>query len=226
MNRTPAGPACIVVADEEVLFRLALCDTVHTLFPQARVREAGSYDQLASALRDEPDLVLLDPALPGMRGYLSLLALHQRFPRIRVVALSGQDTPGAALRARATGLADYVSKRATPLRITRAIARAARRKADPATALRQLPPRERRLMTGLRALTPAELTMFALLPDNPSHRHLMLALGIAMPTVKTHMSRILDKLKLRNRTAAAVLANRLGSMTEPWLAPAPGRQRA
>jgi DNA-binding NarL/FixJ family response regulator len=77
---------------------------------------------------------------------------------------------------------------------------------------RALPPAERRLIEGLRALTPAELTLFALLPDNPSHRHLMQALGIALPTVKTHMSRILQKLALRNRTEAAVVANRLSSL--------------
>lgn len=223
MSRAP-DPTRIVVADEEALFRLAVCDTARALFPQSQVREARSYGELLSALREQPELVVLDPALPGMNGYLSLLALHQRNPKIRFIALSGLDTPGAAPRALATGLVDYVSKRATPEQIRRVLARAPRRAASPARALRQLPPRERRVMAGMRELTPAELAVFALLPDNPSHRHLMQALGIALPTVKTHMSRILDKLKLRNRTAAAVLANRLTSLESP-VAPSPRSRR-
>lgn len=225
MSRLPAPPARIVVADDETLFRLALCEAARDLFPDAAIREVRTYAELHAALRESPELALLDPRLSGMRGYLSLLALRQRFPATRLFAIAGSSAPGFAQRALALGVAGCVSKRASPRRISRAIARAGRGAGRRPPALRPMPTRERRLMRALQALTPAELAVFALLPDNPSHRHLMSALGIAMPTVKTHMSRILDKLELPNRTAAAVLANRLADLDSPLFAASRPRLR-
>jgi DNA-binding NarL/FixJ family response regulator len=208
-RRGPEQIRHVVLADQEALYRVGLREALGELFRHARVDEAASFEGLLKALAQAPaEVVLLDGALPGLAGYLSLLVLAQRFPDTCFIAVSAIDDAVVARRALACGLSGFASKRASRERIAQAVASALRR---PRPA-RALPPAERRLIEGLRALTPAELTLFALLPDNPSHRHLMQALGIALPTVKTHMSRILQKLALRNRTEAAVVANRLSSL--------------
>ena len=116
-------------------------------------------------------------------------------------------------RALALGVARFVSKRASRETIAAAVLSAVH---GPRRAAR-MPAREQQLIDGLTRLTRAELRVLMALPDNPSHRHLMRALGVALPTVKTHMSRILAKLGLRNRTEAAVVASKLSNIESPSL---------
>jgi DNA-binding NarL/FixJ family response regulator len=201
----PTDVRKLVIADDDSMFRIGLRDALVGLYPKAELIEANNHAALLAALQaHHPDLVLLDPALPGVNGYVPLLILLQRHRNTRFVAVSSVDGTVVANRALALGLAGFVSKRATQERIAKVVVRAVQRR----TASR-IEPDERRLIDGLHRLTPAELQVFTLLPDNASHRHLMKALDIALPTVKTHMSRILAKLALRNRTEAAIVAKRL-----------------
>ena len=196
----------ILVADADTMFRVGLSELLGGLFPGARIVEAADAQQLAAALRAAAfDLVLLDLVLPGVKGYLWLAELRQQHPGPIWIAVSGIDTPIVRQRALALGLARVVSKRASSAALSAAVLSTVRgwRRAP------RLPPREQRLIDGLTRLTRAELRLLATLPDNPSHRHIMRTLGVALPTVKTHMSRILAKLGLRNRTEAAVVASKL-----------------
>lgn len=212
----------VVLADADTLFRTGLHEAAAEVLPDAAFSEVGSYEALLATLRQQPsDLVLLDLGLPGLNGYLSLLALRQQYPAKRFVAVSGIDAPAVRQRALAFGIARFISKRASrdAIAATLTIATGPRRSSG------RPPARERRLIEGLFALTRAELNVLAALPDNPSHRHIMKSLGIALPTVKTHMSRILAKLGLRNRTEAAIVASKLASFASPslcldWTAPA------
>lgn len=202
----PARPQAVqrvVVADNDSLFRVGLRNMLTGMFPGAVVVEVNCCEALETVLAAAPaDLALIDLGLPQLSGYLSVLTLLQHHPRTRFVAISGLEPPLAAPRVLALGMSGFVSKRAPHDKIARVVAQLRRQPC-------RVPPRERSLIDGLLRLTPTETRMFTLLPDNPSHRHIMQALNIALPTVKTHMSRILQKLDLRNRTEAAIVAKRL-----------------
>ena len=201
----------IVVADNDSLYRVGLHHLLDGLYPGAEMVDARCAEALAAALAAAPiDLVLVDLGLPGLAGYLALLKLLQRHPHVRFVAVSGVTPPLAAQRLLSLGLAGLVSKRAAHDKIAKAVT--ATRHGRP-----RLPPREKKLVDGLLRLTPMEAQVFSLLHENPSHRSLMEALKIALPTVKTHMSRILSKLDLRNRTEAAIVAKRLTIFEAPQL---------
>jgi two-component system NarL family response regulator len=193
----------IVMADNDSLYRIALRQMLAGVYPQASIAEAHSRETLEAALAAQPaELALIDLGLPGLNGYLSIMTLVQRYPRTRFIAISGLEPPLAAQRVLALGMTAFISKRATQERLMRVVASTRR-------PPYRLPPREKKLVEGLHRLTPTETLVFTLLPDNPSHRSIMEALDIALPTVKTHMSRILSKLGLRHRTEAAIVAQRL-----------------
>ena len=206
--------ATVLIADGDTLFRVGLRDTVVQLFEGANIREVGTCGALNAALSaGEFDLILLDLGLPGLNGYLWLVERRKQLRRTLWIAVSGIDTPRVRQRALALGVARFVSKRASRETIAAAVLSAVH---GPRRAAR-MPAREQQLIDGLTRLTRAELRVLMALPDNPSHRHLMRALGVALPTVKTHMSRILAKLGLRNRTEAAVVASKLSNIESPSL---------
>lgn len=203
--KSPGNPPVkrIVVADNDSLFRVGLREMLAGLHPEAVVDDANSGPTLAAALQATPaELCLFDLGLPGLGGYLEILVLRRRHPGTRFIAVSGLEMPLAAQRVLALGVAACVSKRAPPDKIARRVASNRRMPG-------RVPAREKKLIDGLLRLTPAEMQVFIRLTDKPSHRALMNALDIALPTVKTHMSRILQKLDLRNRTEAAIVAQRL-----------------
>lgn len=209
------APSKVVIAGNDSFFRIGLKQSLADLFPDSLVVDACTYPALISALQPcDVDLVLLDLGLPGLNGYLSILALRQLHGTTRLLAISGIDAPLVSHRLRALGITGFASKRCSRERIGKVISSVAHRRTR---ALSKLPLQERKLIDGLIRLTPAELNLFAQLPDKPSHLHIMKALGIALPTVKAHMSQILKKLDLRNRTEAAVVANQLSVLTSPSL---------
>ena len=87
-----------VIADDHPLFRGALREAVSGLFADATIAEAGSFDD-ASALLDgggEVDLVLLDLAMPGVRGFSGLMYLRAQYPSVPVIVVSANDDPAFA----------------------------------------------------------------------------------------------------------------------------------
>lgn len=76
-----------VIADDHPLFRGALKQTLGSLYGAAQIYEAGGFDDLQKLLERESDmdLVLLDLAMPGVRGFSGLLYLRAQFPGVPVV---------------------------------------------------------------------------------------------------------------------------------------------
>ncbi len=105
----------VVLADDDVDMRLLLRAALHRDGRFAVVAEAGDGDAAIEATgRLQPDLVLLDLAMPGRGGLETLPLLHDASPRSRVVVVSG--FPGDRLEAvaRAGGAVGYVEKGLSP----------------------------------------------------------------------------------------------------------------
>src|ERR1700688_3147533 len=85
----------LVIADDHPLFRGALREAVTGLFDSGDIAEAGSFDDISKLLdrNNDVDLVLLDLAMPGVRGFSGLMYMRAQYPGIPVVIVSGNDDP-------------------------------------------------------------------------------------------------------------------------------------
>jgi DNA-binding NarL/FixJ family response regulator len=178
------------------------------------VGEAATAEEaLALVPRVHPDIVLLDLVLPGMPGVEAVRALRASHPDVKVVVLTsfaGQDSVLAVVRA---GVSGYLLKDVGPAELADAL-RAVHAGGVPlhpavaATVMRSVaaPPHE--------PLTPREGEVLRLVARGLSNRLVARELALSEKTVKTHVSAILGKLGVADRTQAALYAVRQGMVEE------------
>ena len=212
-------PPTLLVADDHPLFRAALIQVLHERFAPLQTLEAASAATLGQALQDHPEveLVLLDLAMPGARGFSALLHVRGEYPQVPVVVISSNDHPRVIRRAQQFGAAGFIPK-AAPAEDMGAAIRAVldggswfppmaaeRSEADAALAAK------------LAQLTPQQFRVLLCLADGLLNKQIAHELGLAENTVKVHVTAILKKLECYSRTQAAVLVKSLE--TEPEAAP-------
>ena len=159
------------------------------------------------AERLRPDVILLDLRMPGADGVTALRGLRDNPARVLVV--TSYTEPGAVLPAVRAGAAGYVYKDVDPPALAAAI-----RSVHAGHVL--LHPDVARLLAegeahpGAAELTARERDVLALLARGRSNREIARALSLSEKTVKTHVSAILGKLGVQDRTQAALHAVRTG----------------
>ncbi|WP_328918036.1 MULTISPECIES: response regulator transcription factor [unclassified Streptomyces] len=177
------------------------------------VGEAGDGEEgVARAQELRPDVILMDVKMPGVDGIEALRLLHDAENPARVLIVTSfteQRTVVPALRA---GAAGYVYKDVDPVALADAIrsVHAGHVLLQPEVAGALLS-QEQSPGTGRgNALTEREREVLGLIADGRSNREIARALVLSEKTVKTHVSNILMKLDLADRTQAALWAVRNG----------------
>ncbi|MCW0465835.1 Transcriptional regulatory protein DegU [Xanthomonas sacchari] len=208
---TPMDAPTILVADDHPLFRAAVLHALRQALPRALVVEAASAVTLDAALaaQADADLILLDLAMPGARGFSALLHVRGERPDVPVVVISSNDHPRVIRRAQQFGAAGFIPKSSPAETIGIAVAAvldggtwfppltAARSEADAQLAAR------------LAQLTPQQFRVLLCLADGLLNKQIAYELGLAENTVKVHVTAILKKLECHSRTQAAVLVKAL-----------------
>jgi len=200
----------VLIADDHPVVRQGLA----VLFEvQDDITLLGQASDGADAVRLthelDPDVLLLDLMLPGLDGMGVLARLQANGSRTRVLVLTsagGSAGPALALQA---GAAGFLYKDVDPDALVRAI----RSVHDGHTVLAPgaaglVAGRPARHVRGIGALTSREREVFALLADGQSNREIARTLRVSEKTVKTHVSAVLAKLGVADRTQAALLAVR------------------
>src|SRR5438128_1359315 len=102
----------LVIADDHPLFRGALREAVTGLLEQLEIAEAGSFDEVAEHLErgSEVDLILLDLAMPGVRGFSGLIYLRAQYPSVPIVVVSANDDPVVIRRCMDFGALGFIPK--------------------------------------------------------------------------------------------------------------------
>ena len=164
-----------------------------------------------AALREQPDLALLDVNMPGS-GLAAAWEITARLPSTRVVMLTISRDDSHVFAALRAGAAGYLLKDVEPAELVRAIrsAHAGQSPLSPAIATRVVEEVAQGGTTAPGELTPRELDVLTLIARGRSNKVIALELGVAEKTVKTHVSHILGKLGLTDRTQAALYAVRHG----------------
>src|SRR4029079_14810273 len=209
------------------LFRGALREAVGGLFAKAAIGEAGTFDEVAEILeRDgEVDLVLLDLAMPGTRGFSGLMYLRGQYPGVPVIVVSANDDPAAIRRCMEFGASGFIPKTLGVEEVRRVIARILdgdvwtppdvdlKSPSDPAAA---------ELMSRMATLTPQQVRVLMMLSEGLLNKQIAFQLGVSEATVKAHGSAILQKLGVESRTQAVIAAAKIEGGQWPQTAPAEG----
>jgi DNA-binding NarL/FixJ family response regulator len=200
----------ILVVDDHRVVREGLRSFLDVQDDLEVVGEAADGDEaVARAEELRPDVILLDLRMPGADGVAALRGLAERGNRARVLVITSFTEPSAVLPAVRSGAAGYVYKDVDPPALAAAI-----RSVHLGHTL--LHPEVARLLAAgdggadPARLTPRERQVLAEVGRGRSNREIARALGLAEKTVKAHVSAILAKLGVQDRTQAAVYAVRAG----------------
>jgi two-component system, NarL family, response regulator LiaR len=205
----------LLVVDDHPVVREGLRSFLGTRDGLEVVGEAGDVDEaVAAATRLLPDVVLLDLVMPGGGGVAALPRLLALSPPPRVIVLTSFGADDQALAAVRAGASGWLGKDVPPSELESAIRTVHRGGSvlDPAVATRVLAEVANPAGhdAGLDQLTAREREVLALLGEGLSNRDLAARLFVAEKTVKTHVSSVLSKLHLSDRTQAALFAVRHG----------------
>ena len=204
------APITVVIADDHPVVRQGLAVLFEVQDDIVLVGQASDgAEAVRRTLEDDPDVLLLDLKLPGLDGMGVLAELRANGARTRVLILTSAAGPSGPALALQTGAAGFLYKDVDPDALVRAI----RSVHDGHTVLA---PEAAGLVVarpggdarGIAALTTREREVLALLADGRSNREIARSLRVAEKTVKTHVSAVLAKLGVADRTQAALLAVR------------------
>jgi two-component system nitrate/nitrite response regulator NarL len=216
----PTSPIRILVVDDHTLFRRGLIALLHADPRFTVVAEAGDAgDAQRRAAETQPDIILLDNHLPGVKGVDALAGLLEAAPKARALMLTVSEDEHdlhAALRAGAHG---YLLKTVDSDVMAGAIMRAMDGESTISpemtgklvTAFRKLPddgaaPALAARPDPIDSLSMREREILNHIASGASNKDIGRTLGIAETTVKIHVQHILRKLKLISRVQAAVYA--------------------
>lgn len=208
----PAQAIRLLIVDDHPAFRAGLVALLADEGDLQVVDECGD-GQTAVELyrRHRPDVALMDLRLPGLSGVEAILAICQEFPDASVIVLTTFDADEDIYRAIQSGAKSYLLKGMSKAEIVGAIrAVHAGQDALPEGVAERLAERRRR-----QELTSREVEVLQLLVKGRSNKEIASDLSIAEDTVKSHLKTLFAKLEVRDRTAAAIRAIRLGIVRLP-----------
>ncbi len=157
-----------------------------------------------------PDLVLMDLSMPVMDGIEATATLKQLYPETHVVVLTTFQEPRQVAAALSAGASGYLVKDVEPEVLVAGIRAAVQGGAplSPSVAAGLLRGSNQMSMVSPSSLTPRELEILQLIVDGHTNQQIARTLGISEKTVKTHCSRLFQRLGVTDRTQAAVWAMR------------------
>jgi len=204
----------LVIADDHPLFRGALREAVGGLLERVDIAEAGSFDELVGLLErgSDVDLLLLDLAMPGARGFSGLMYMRAQYPGVPVIVVSANDDPAAIRRCMEFGASGFIPKTLGVDEMRSAISRILGGGVwtPPDVDLTAGSDAEAaELMTRMATLTPQQVRVLMMLSEGLLNKQIAYQLGVSEATVKAHVSAILQKLGVESRTQAVIAAAKI-----------------
>jgi DNA-binding NarL/FixJ family response regulator len=205
----------VLIADDHPLFRDALKRAVAQAVPDARLIEVEDVAALHAAVDALPELelLLLDLQMPGASGFSALVHIRHQHPGLPIVVVSAHEQAAVIRRAIAHGASGYIPKSTPAARIVDAVSQVLDGDLWVPSEVRGggggLRPDEASAAAQISALTPQQFRVFSMIADGLLNKQIAYELGVSEATVKAHMTAIMRKLGVSNRTQAALLASHL-----------------
>jgi DNA-binding NarL/FixJ family response regulator len=206
-----------LIVDDHALFRHGLSLTLSELFDQPLITEAGSADEAIELISGEKhfDLVLVDLVMPGMNGFEGIRLLREHLGSVPLVVVSSSEDVADMKNAFGSGARGYIPKSSAAELLKHALPLIlAGEVYVPAMALASddildtpsVGDREPELPVNqtVKAMTPRQVEVLKLLAEGQANKEIARNLGMLDSTVKVHVKAILQKLRVKNRTQAAI----------------------
>jgi DNA-binding NarL/FixJ family response regulator len=202
----------VLVVDDHALVRRGLSDL---LGAAADIELVGALDDglraEAGVREHRPDIVLMDLSMPGLDGIEATRRVLAAAPDTKVIILTSFSENARILAALEAGAVGYLLKDAEPDDVLRALRDAAAGGVPLSPrAARALLPASRTRTSGLAALTAREREVLTLVAAGLPNKSIARRLEISEKTVKAHLTRVFTTLDVRDRTSAALWAQRNG----------------
>jgi DNA-binding NarL/FixJ family response regulator len=205
----------LLIADDHPLFREALRGAVQRVIPGVQLYEADSVEalyQLADQHTDA-DLVLMDLNMPGAQGFNALVHMRALHPQLPVVVMR---------RALDHGAFGFIPKSADSDTIGHALGTILDGETWAPPEAHNVPQtgrEEREIGQRLRELTPQQFRVLQMLGAGRLNKQIAYDLNVSEATIKAHVTAILRKLGVTNRTQAVLMAGKLAIDEEQIVLP-------
>jgi two-component system nitrate/nitrite response regulator NarL len=207
-----SAPIRLIVADDHPLFRDGVVRSLEESGCCSVVAQAGTADEAVRLVGEKkPDMVLLDLSMPG-GGQAAATRIGEIAPEVKIVVLTASEDDDDILSALKAGAKGYVLKGVSSAALAEIVTNVAAGESyvSPSLAVRLLT--EMRTDTAAKPaedpmsrLTAREEEILRLVARGLSNKAVARDLDLQEKTVKHHMTRILNKLQVKNRTEAAIL---------------------
>jgi NarL family two-component system response regulator LiaR len=205
----------ILIADDHEIVRKGLRALLDAKPGVTVIGEAANgFEAVQQARALRPDVILLDLVMPEQDGIAALTEIRQNDPEARVLVLTSFADDSMVIAAVRGGALGYLLKDSRPRELVQAIeaVHQGRPYLHPGIALKMFRELNQPSITseGNAPLTSRELTVLKQIAQGLSNQKIAENLVISERTVTTHVSNILGKLQVANRTQAALFALRKG----------------
>lgn len=203
------------IADDHPLFRNALLEVINSRFEGVQISQSATFDETLAAIESKQDfdLLILDLNMPGSNDLYGLISIRERFPLLPVVIVSAYENVEIVSRAIGHGASGYIPKSLSIDAISEAlnsiiegdiwIPEQYRGK------LNELQSEEKSLADKISDLTPQQYRVLHFIREGWLNKQIAHELNVTEATIKAHVTVILRKLGVNNRTQAVVQLNRL-----------------
>lgn len=208
--------AKVIIADDHPLFRTALKQAIVECIDDDETLEVDNFHDLLKEVTNNSslELVFLDLHMPGNDGFTGLTQLQNHFPDIVVIMVSSDDNSETMQKAINFGAAAFIPKSADLATIAQAIDTVLEGgiwlpEHIDFNADQQIDLGHQKLAKQLSQLTPQQYIVLTQIADGQLNKQIAYDLDIKETTVKKHVSAILLKLEVNNRTLAGLAYQQL-----------------
>ena len=204
-----------IVADDHPLFREALIHAIGNCVQGADILEADSLDSLQRVVESNPDadLLFLDLSMPGVSGFSALAYIRSNHESLPTVIVSAMDDPAVIRRSIQHGASGFIPKSASIGIIEAGIQAVLQGEVWLPDGINlhdtRLDHDEAGIAASMSSLTPHQFRVLMMLGEGLLNKQIAYQLGVSEATIKAHVTAILRKLDVTNRTQAVLAVQRL-----------------
>jgi DNA-binding NarL/FixJ family response regulator len=206
----------VLLAEDHTLVRAGIRALLDSFDEITVVGEASDGREAARQARElQPDVILMDIAMPGINGLEATSRIARTCPGTRVLILTMHSNEEYVVQALRAGASGYLVKEAATGELHRAISSVARGQTylSPSISrctVERLMEDERMSVSSLDQLTPRQREILQLLAEGRSTRDIAALLSVSVKTVETHRARLMERLDIRDIPGLVRIAIREG----------------
>lgn len=211
----------IFVVDNHLVYRAGLVSILRD-YPEFQVvgEATDSREAAAKAADIQPDIIIIDAFTPGGEGVEAITFLQQKFPGAKVLIVTVSDKEEDFLESIKGGARGFLLKNVTPEELVESIRLVARSNIMVSfpkafESFEEFREAKNQYKNEENCLSRREQEVLSLVAQGSSNKEIAVICYVSETTVKAHLARIFEKLSVRNRAQAVVLATTRGLLDQP-----------